>query len=50
VLAAQMRLPLRSRFSTSNGGIPVSFLVSEKAAKTEARPLKSDAGRSVGED
>ena len=50
VLAAQMRLPLRSRFSTSNGGIPVSFLVSEKAAKTEARPLKSGAGRSVGED
>src|SRR5450759_723225 len=31
VLAGQMRLPLRPRFSTSNGGIPVSFLVSEKA-------------------
>ena len=26
VLAAQVRLPLRPRFSTSNGGIPVSFL------------------------
>jgi putative N6-adenine-specific DNA methylase len=49
-LAGQMRLPLRSRFSTSNGGIPVSFLVSEKAAKTEMRPHKSGAGRSVGED
>jgi putative N6-adenine-specific DNA methylase len=34
-LAGQMRLPLRPRFSTSNGGIPVSFLASEKLAKTE---------------
>jgi putative N6-adenine-specific DNA methylase len=29
-LAGQMRLPLRPRFSTSNGGIPVSFLASER--------------------
>jgi hypothetical protein len=34
-LAGQMRLPLRPRFSTSNGGIPVSFLASEKVAKIE---------------
>jgi putative N6-adenine-specific DNA methylase len=29
-LAAQLRLPLRSRFDSRNGGIPVSFLVSGK--------------------
>ncbi len=50
VLAGQMRLPLRPRFSTSNGGIPVGFLVSEKAAKTEVRSPKSGVGRSVGEN
>jgi putative N6-adenine-specific DNA methylase len=49
VLAAQMRLPLWPRFSTSNGGIPVSFLVSEKAGKVGVQPLKSGAG-SVGGD
>jgi putative N6-adenine-specific DNA methylase len=43
-LAGQMRLPLRPRFSTSNGGIPVAFLVSEKAARTGARPPKSGVG------
>lgn len=36
-LAAQMRLSLRQRFSTSNGGIPVSFLVSEKAGRPGMR-------------
>jgi putative N6-adenine-specific DNA methylase len=50
VLAGQMRLPLRPRFSTSNGGIPVSFLVSEKAGRAEVRPLKSRVGRSIGEN
>jgi putative N6-adenine-specific DNA methylase len=44
VLAAQMRLPLRPRFSTSNGGIPVSFLVSEKAGRRGARSPKSRVG------
>jgi putative N6-adenine-specific DNA methylase len=48
VLAAQMRLPLRPRFSTSNGGIPVGFLVSEKAGKPEVRSPKSRVGGSVG--
>lgn len=48
VLAAQMRLPLRPRFATSNGGIPVSFLVSEKLGKAERRSLKSSPVRSVG--
>jgi len=46
-LAGQMRLPLRPRFASSNGGIPVSFLVNEKAAKAEGRSLKSGVGRSV---
>jgi len=49
MLAAQMRLPLWSRFATSNGGIPVSFLVSEKSDKGAVRLLNSRAGRSVGE-
>ena len=30
-LAGQVGMQLRSRFETSNGGIPVSFLVTEKA-------------------
>ncbi|HEX9084960.1 MAG TPA: class I SAM-dependent RNA methyltransferase [Gemmatimonadaceae bacterium] len=47
VLAAQMRLSLRPRFSTSNGGIPVSFLASEKAGRPEVRPPKSGVGGSV---
>jgi putative N6-adenine-specific DNA methylase len=29
-LVRQTKLPLRARFSTSNGGIPVTFLASEK--------------------
>jgi putative N6-adenine-specific DNA methylase len=36
-LVRQTRLPLVPRFNTSNGGIPVGFLVSEKTAKTEVR-------------
>ena len=44
VLAGQMRLPLRPRFATSNGGIPVSFLVSEKAGKTQAVLAKARSG------
>jgi putative N6-adenine-specific DNA methylase len=32
-LVRQTRLPLRPRFSTSNGGIPVSFFATEKIAK-----------------
>ena len=41
VLAAQVRLSLRPRFATSNGGIPVSFLVSEKAGKMQVRSRKT---------
>jgi len=36
-LVRQTRLPLVPRFSTQNGGIPVSFLVSEKPGKAELR-------------
>jgi putative N6-adenine-specific DNA methylase len=32
-LARQMRIPMRSRFQSRNGGIPVRFLVSEKSAE-----------------
>ena len=34
-LVRETRLPLAPRFSTRNGGIPVSFLVSEKGPKAE---------------
>ena len=30
-LAGQMRIPVRARFESSNGGIPVKYLVSDKA-------------------
>lgn len=45
VLVGQIRLPLRPRFATSNGGIPVSFLVTEKTGKAELRPPKTGVGR-----
>lgn len=48
-LIRQTRLPLVPRFSTRNGGIPVSFLVSEKTA-TIARPENVGAQRSSGGD
>jgi putative N6-adenine-specific DNA methylase len=37
-LASQLRVGLRSRFDSRNGGIPVSFLVSEKS-ETHAAPF-----------
>jgi 23S rRNA G2445 N2-methylase RlmL len=45
----QIRLPLVPRFSTRNGGIPVSFLVSEKAPKADVHPEKLGVGRSTDE-
>jgi putative N6-adenine-specific DNA methylase len=48
-LAGQMRLPLRPRFSTSNGGIPVGFLVSEMG-KTEVRLATSGTERGAPDD
>jgi putative N6-adenine-specific DNA methylase len=49
-LVRQTRLPLRPRFSTSNGGIPVSFFVSEKQSKAEVQLGESGVGRSGGND
>jgi len=33
-LARHTGVPLRSRFDTKNGGIPVNFLATEKTGKT----------------
>ena len=49
-LIRQTRLPLVPRFSTRNGGIPVSFLVSEKSAKTVVHAENIGVQRSAGED
>ena len=48
-LIRQTRLSLVPRFSTSNGGIPVSFLVSEKLGKTAVLPENVGVQRSAGE-
>ena len=39
-LAGQMRLPMRSRFESRNGGIPVRFLVSERIENGIARAVR----------
>jgi putative N6-adenine-specific DNA methylase len=49
-LVRQTKLPLRPRFSTSNGGIPVSFFVSEKSPKSEALSVETGVTQSVGDD
>jgi putative N6-adenine-specific DNA methylase len=49
-LVRQTKLSLRPRFSTSNGGIPVSYFVSEKTAKAEAHSLKTGVEQGVGEN
>jgi putative N6-adenine-specific DNA methylase len=49
-LVRQTKLPLRPRFSTSNGGIPVSYFVSEKTSKAEVHSLEPGLGQSVGDD
>jgi putative N6-adenine-specific DNA methylase len=49
-LVRQTRLPLIPRFSTRNGGIPVSFMVSEKVGKAEAHSGSPGAGGSSGAD
>jgi len=48
-LIRQTRLSLVPRFSTSNGGIPVSFLVSEKPGKTAVLPENVGVQGSPGE-
>jgi putative N6-adenine-specific DNA methylase len=49
-LVRQTRLPLRPRFGTSNGGIPVSYFVSEKLSKPEVHSLETGVAKSVGND
>ena len=48
VLAGQMRVAIRPRFSSRNGGIPVSFLVSEKLETAGVRSPKPAVRGSVG--
>jgi putative N6-adenine-specific DNA methylase len=47
-LAGQIRIPIGPRFHSSNGGIPVSFLVSYKADKAPVRLRKSGVGGMAG--
>jgi putative N6-adenine-specific DNA methylase len=47
-LVRQTRLTLRPRFNTSNGGIPVSYFVTEKTSKAEVHSLKTGVTGSVG--
>jgi putative N6-adenine-specific DNA methylase len=47
VLLRQTRLPLRPRFSTSNGGIPVGFFASEKLGQSVGQSRRKGV-RSVG--
>jgi putative N6-adenine-specific DNA methylase len=49
-LVRQTRLSLRLRFSTSNGGIPVSYFVSEKSSRAGVHSLETGVGQSVGDD
>ena len=48
-LVRQTKVSLRPRFSTSNGGIPVSFFASEKISKAEAHSRETSVGQSVGD-
>jgi putative N6-adenine-specific DNA methylase len=47
-LIRQTRLALRPRFSTSNGGIPVAYFVSEKVSEAEVRSLETGVAKSAG--
>ncbi len=49
-LARQIGLPMRARFSTRNGGIPVAFLAQEKVVNRGAHSHQSGVGRSVAND
>jgi len=49
-LARQIRLPLRSRFASSNGGIPVSYLVSERGGDSGAIARKARVRQGAGEN
>lgn len=49
-LVRQTRLSLRSRFSTSNGGIAVSYFVSEKTSKAGVHSTESGVTHKAGND
>ena len=49
VLVRQTRLSLKPRFSTSNGGIPVSYFVSEKSSKADVHSVESGVEQSIGD-
>jgi putative N6-adenine-specific DNA methylase len=49
-LVRETRLPIRPRFSTSNGGIPVSYIVSEKSASTEVESVQTGVTQGAGND
>jgi len=48
-LARQMRVSLRSRFETQNGGIPVRYLVSEKLDRAQTRASNAECRSTAGE-
>ena len=48
-LAGQLRLPMRSRFDTRNGGIPVSYLVSERTGGRDSKSQRAGIGSSKQE-
>jgi putative N6-adenine-specific DNA methylase len=48
-LTRQIRLPLRSRFATSNGGIPVSYLASERRDDAELTGRPGRVRQGAGE-
>ena len=49
-LVGQTRLSLRPRFSTSNGGISVSYFVSEKPSKPRVHSTETGVAHTVGND
>jgi putative N6-adenine-specific DNA methylase len=49
-LLGQTKLPLRARFTTSNGGIPVGFYASEKSTRTTAISSRVVEGGVVGNE
>ncbi|MEA2707153.1 MAG: putative N6-adenine-specific methylase [Gemmatimonadaceae bacterium] len=47
-LVQQTKLPLKPRFSTSNGGIPVSYFVSEKTSRAEVHSIRIGVPQNIG--
>jgi putative N6-adenine-specific DNA methylase len=49
-LLGQTKLPLRPRFATSNGGIPVSFYASEKSGRNRPMLTRVREGGTLGDE